>query len=527
MSINRSLVHVGCLALLSVGLAGPGVSYFEEDLPTTLNPLYARSMVDRRTQELIFDRLFFRSLGENRLVSNLVKEFQTSEDRKAITLYLREGITWHDEELFTADDVCFTINAMLNPKTPSPEAREFRESIAGCDANAKRNEVTVRFKRPHIRPREQLGFAVLPEHVFGGNTAIPPQHGFSSRPVGTGPMKGGLGRKELRLQRVQNAHHKPSIRELSLLEGGDPESQVKTLFNRGVQGMVTVPPSRRPVIASQDDVALKSYDLRSWWFIAVNTNRGPLKDLRVRQALNLTLDREELVTLSIGAQDGDISPAHELISGPFIPSSPYYNRQVPVQATDDLGRAAELMKEAGYKNLAGRWVKGDKPVKLNIGMYSPLGAEAQDLHNQVGNQLAAGGFERTVTLVQRDQWNSRVVTGADVAQWDLLIGKWSFGVSEEIQPLFHSREASRGALNIFGYDNSDVDDLLLKFERARTDTEAKNIYHELHATLAEDLPYLFLWKLDTKSAWANEVRDANIAPYYYFTAFDSWHIASK
>ena len=84
--------------------------------------------------------------------------------------------------------------------------------------------------------------------------------------------------------------------------------------------------------------------------------------------------------------------------------------------------------------------------------------------------------------------------------------------------MFHSREASRGAPNIFGYDNSDVDDLLLKFERARTDTEAKNIYHELHATLAEDLLYLFLWKLDTKSAWA-EVRDANIAPYYYFTAF--------
>ena len=63
--------------------------------------------------------LFFRSLGENRLVST-VKEFQTSEDRKAITLYLREGITWYDDELFTADDVCFTINAMSNPKTPSP-----------------------------------------------------------------------------------------------------------------------------------------------------------------------------------------------------------------------------------------------------------------------------------------------------------------------------------------------------------------------------------------------------------------------
>jgi hypothetical protein len=42
--------------------------------------------------------------------------------------------------------------------------------------------------------------------------------------------------------------------------------------------------------------------------------------------------------------------------------------------------------------------------------------------------------------------------------------------------------------------------------------------------LAENLPYLFLWKLDTKSAWRNEVRNNTIAPYYYFTEFDGWKL---
>ena len=41
------------------------------------------------------------------------------------------------------------------------------------------------------------------------------------------------------------------------------------------------------------------------------------------------------------------------------------------------------------------------------------------------------------------------------------------------------------------------------------------------AYLADDLPYLFLWKLDTKSAWRTEVKSNTISPYFYFTEFDS------
>ena len=49
-------------------------------------------------------------------------------------------------------------------------------------------------------------------------------------------------------------------------------------------------------------------------------------------------------------------------------------------------------------------------------------------------------------------------------------------------------------------------------------------YHKLHKLLSQDLPYLFLWKLDTKSAWRTEVRGNIVAPYYYFTEIDSWSV---
>jgi ABC-type transport system substrate-binding protein len=157
-------------------------------------------------------------------------------------------------------------------------------------------------------------------------------------------------------------------------------------------------------------------------------------------------------------------------------------------------------------------------------MNSPLDAEARDLLNQIGNQLQEGGFDRQVYKVPADDWVQKAVTGRLKDQYDALIGKWSFGVVEDVNDMFHTRSESRGRYNIFDYSNASVDNILRQFDAAKTDTEAQDAYHDLHAFLADDLPYIFLWKLDTKSAWRNEIKNATITPYFYFTEFDGWRL---
>jgi peptide/nickel transport system substrate-binding protein len=319
----------------------------------------------------------------------------------------------------------------------------------------------------------------------------------------------------------QNPHHAAKIDVLTLGEAGDPLIAVRTLVNGGVQGIINVAPAHRPDVAASDDLGLKSYDLRSWWFVAVNTNKGALADKRVRQALDLTIDRDQLKELTIGVSpDAEQSPC-ELISGPFVGSSPYYNRNVKPRPKSDLAKAAELMTAAGAVQNAGRWMWKGQPITLKVGMNAALDNEAKDLLNQIGNQLQAGGFDRIVYEVSTDEWATKVVTGKDT-DYDLLIGKWAFGQVENVNPLFHTRKDGLGAYNVFNYSNADVDAILAKFDGAKTDTEARDAYHALHDRLADDLPYLFLWKLDTKSAWTNQVRNNTISPYYYFTEFDGW-----
>ena len=311
------------------------------------------------------------------------------------------------------------------------------------------------------------------------------------------------------------------IAQLQLQDAGDPLVQVKTIINNGVQGIIAVPPPYRPDLSTNDEVALKSYDLRSWWFIALNTRKGAIADQRVRKGFNLAIDRTNLRELTIGVKPGEENSPCEFISGPFVQSSPYYNRSIPTVDRSDKAQAKTLFESAGLKQVGGRWSYKNAPITLRIGMLTPLNNEAPDLLSQVGNQLGAIGFDRQEFKISADEWKRQVLTG-QATDYDMLIGKWSFGLYEDVNELFHTRAGKQGKVNIFNYSNADVDATLNEFDKAITDTAARDAYHKLHAQLAEDLPYLFLWKLDTKSAWRTEVRGNIITPYYYFTEIDTW-----
>lgn len=504
-------------AVLSTGAA---LNFYEETLPSTMNPLYATSMVDYRSQELVFDRLYFHSAIDNRMMSRLVEKGELADGGKSYKITLKAGLKWHDGKPVTSKDVCFTVSAMLNKGTPSPIAEGYRTILAGCEANSP-DTATIQFTKVFHNPQERLMFSLLPAEALQNNTAIQPDIDFSSRPIGSGPFKGSKGRRGVTFEAFSNAHHTPTVAQLSLTEGGDPVVQVKTLQNNGVQGIIAVPPPFRPDISASDDLQLKSYDLRSWWFVAVNTKKTALADKRVRQALNLILDRTDLRQLSIGVKPGEQNSPCEFISGPFVQSSPFYNRQVPVKEKSDRATAAKLLSDAGMTQVGGRWTFKGTPVSLNVGMYAPLDVEAPDLLTQVANQLGAAGFDRQEAKVSPDDWNRKVITGK-ATEYDLLIGKWSFGLVEEVNELFQTRSTTTGSRNVFNYSNPAADQLLVEYNQARTDTAANDAYHKLHALLADDLPYLFLWKLDTKSAWRTEVRGNTIAPYYYWTEVDGW-----
>ncbi|MEC7987996.1 MAG: ABC transporter substrate-binding protein [Myxococcota bacterium] len=525
MSIKKA-ISMGIVLGFATLAAAVKVQFYDESLPESLNPLYAESMVDFRAQELYFDRLYYNDPIDNKLTSKIVKRWEL-QSPTAIKLYLNEGLKWHNGEDLTAKDICFTINAIKDKKTTSKRAKAYRKSFKSCSVE-KPLIAELEFSSVYYKPIARLNFAVLPKSEFGGKTAILPNTPFSSRPVGSGPMSGAKGTQNASFKAHRtSSHHKPKIDKMQLNQAQDPQVQIATIRNGNVHGIISVAPPFRPELSTSSEVVLKTYDLRSWWFIALNQNEGILNKKEVRQALNLLIDRNELREKSIGVKKGDKESPCELISGPFVQSSPYYNRTVPVVENRREAEARALLNRAGLEKKGRFWHYNGQPIMLRIGMKESLNKEAPDLLNQIGNQLGEAGFDRRVYKISAEDWTREVTTGSAISKYDMVIGKWSFNIDENVNNLFQTRSANKGTRNIFNYSNPEVDAILERFDDSRTVSDAKNAYHDLHAKLDEELPYLFLWKLDTKSAWRKEIRSNIIAPYYYFTMIDDWKYSAN
>jgi ABC-type transport system substrate-binding protein len=379
-------------------------------------------------------------------------------------------------------------------------------------------------------PLDRLDFSVLPAHAFD-STAVTVDDPFSSRPIGTGPMRFShqdIHPRSIALEAHHNTHHTPELAGVRILEPRDPTVDLRALFAGKIDGMVHVPPSLRHEVALSDDVALKSYDLRSWWYAALNTQTGPLTEPLVRQAVDLAIDRTSLREQLIGVKPDDSNPSMEFISGPFVRSSPHYNRKVKVVVHADLARSAALMEQAGAVRVEGRWHLGDEPVVLNIAIDAAVAGELEyGLVMSLSEMLEKGGFGAHYNRGSQRNWLgperfAQALAGELVDEFDIVLGKWSFGMDESIGSIFHTRDGALGRNNIFDWSDPETDRLLESYRAARTDTEAHAAYQALHAHLNKTKPYLYLWKHDTKSVWRNEVRNNIIVPYYYFQDVSSW-----
>ncbi|MBT3223294.1 MAG: hypothetical protein HN348_29830 [Proteobacteria bacterium] len=103
------------------------------------------------------------------------------------------------------------------------------------------------------------------------------------------------------------------------------------------------------------------------------------------------------------------------------------------------------------------------------------------------------------------------------------IGKWSFDIVEDVQAMFHTRQGW-GSRNILNYSNKEVDELLETFSTTISSQEAQRAYRQLHEIVAEDVPHIYLWKLDETSAFDESVQGVSISPYTFFEEFDQWRV---
>ena len=123
--------------------------------------------------------------GDLKLVGDLAESWEISPDGLTITFHLRRGVRWHDGAPFTAQDVLFTYQLMVDPKTPTAYSGDYKQVQTAEALDDYTFRVT--YPKPFAPALGSWGLAILPKHLLAGQdiTSSP----LARHPIGTGPYK--------------------------------------------------------------------------------------------------------------------------------------------------------------------------------------------------------------------------------------------------------------------------------------------------------------------------------------------------
>ena len=505
--VRAATAAAACLVALS---ATPGQArdfvYAEGQAPSHLNPLLATYMNIVRIDELLFDSLVRQGKTNKATEPGLAESWTVTPDQTAVTVTLRAGGTWHDGEPVTADDVTFTVKAILDAGNASPD--HDRLSVVK-EVNAKdKRTVEFVFTRPVREPLEKLTFKVLPSHLFGGKR-VRTDDPFGQKPSGTGPYRfvsRSAADNTITMDKVADHPAGCRLDRIVMKEIPDREAQKSTFKYGGIDAIVKVHHNDLKELQQIRHVNIIPYAQNSWWYIAFNLSKAHARDPRFRKAVVFALNREKTMKAHLGRG--------KVISGPFAPTTAYYDHKI-LPLPYDPGQAQALLTQAGYHLDDGVLKRDGRPVKLTLAV-APGVATFQEVVLDIQSQLKAVGIDLEVkSSFDARTWKTEV---EERHNYDLALGQWVFDEQSSIYPLFHSE----GRDNFVGYRNKVVDQFLEQSINTIDPLVAQSLGYRLHAALADDLPYAFLWSLEFSTAVWDRVEQVRIHPYYYFSFVCDW-----
>ena len=502
---------------------GGTLNYGEYGRPSTLDPITSNDMISMRIIELIFNGLV--GINEKQeIVPELAERWEISEDGKYYTFYLRQDVMWHPKEgeepaPFTADDVVFTYNIMMHPKTiTSMKVRyEFIQSVTKMD------DYTVQFtlKRPILNALAKFSFKVIPQHGPANPEFLSREDPFVQKPIGTGPylLKNITADREVIL--VANEDYfkgRPHINKFAARPFADQNIMSQALLFNAIDMIVLVNHRDIPQIQGDKRYVLQPYNALSYSFFGYNIRNPLLADKRVRKAFTYAVNRQEML-------DSFFQGQGTIISGPFAPGSWAYN--LDVQPLDfDPEKAIALLNEAGF-------VKGDDGImvkdgqKLSLTLKVPIAKESEAVKRVVlafKNYLNKIGVDIEGEFKEWLSWKEDVFLNHD---FDIIFASWVFDDSADISSLFHSAEIGPWKNNFGAYSNPEIDSLIVESKLTLDHEKRRTINRKLHAIIADESPYTFLWTLTNYAAFNKKLRHVAIHPYKFFSFADDWFIPTS
>lgn len=532
--------------------------------PTTLNPHFADGSKDQVASRISYEPLasFDR---DGKLVPFLAADIPSldnggiSPDGKSVIWKLKPNVKWSDGQAFTAKDVVFTYNFIINPDVESTSGDSYKnvEAVEALD------DVTVKVTFKSVDPAWAAPFVgvrglILPEHVFAPYmnataASAPP----NLAPVGTGPYIAKSFSTEdvliigddvvntVKIQYEPNPYYrdasKLSFKQVTLQGGGDAKVAAKAVLQDGVvdyawnlqvpdQTLTDMEASGKgrvvPVFGSYVERIMLNFSdpIQETPEGERSSKQFPnkiLSDRQVRQALSLAVDRDAIAKLY--GRTGQ--PSGNLLVSPTRYKSPNTTYEF------NLAKAAEILDAAGWKDHDGNGVRDKDGVDLRLVYQTSVNPVRQKTQDIVSEALTSIGIDVEKKLIdgsiffssKNDSTNTTRHFYADLEEFahgnkgpdpgaEMLV--W---VCEEAAQM----ENGWAKKNISRYCNADYDKL---YEQSKSEMDAKRrdqLFIQMNDLLTNDFAVIPLVH------WADTSGISNKLEGYDPTPWDSetWNIA--
>ena len=431
---------------------------------------------------LIFNGLTAHD-GDNQVVPGLAESWDFDEETCTYTFHLAENVKWHDGEPFTAEDVKFTIEAIMDPENGSENAPNYEDvqEITVVDDHT----VSFKLDAPNVAFLDYMTMAVLPKHLLEGEDMQTSD--FFRHPVGTGPYKLESWEEGQAITLVKNEDYfkgEPNIDTVVFKIVPDDNAKALQLKSGELDLALLTP---KDAATFTEDEAYTCYDMKTsdyrgilfnFWNEYWQENRDLIP------AVCYAMDRESIINAVLLGQG---MPAY----GPLQRN--IYNNEDVEHYDYDPEKAKAVLEEAGceigddgyyYRN-------GEK-----VGFVISVGAGDQvriDIAQIAAQQLQQIGMDVTVEIPAQVDWGGQMA---------YLIGWGSpFDADDHTYKVFGT---DKGA-NYSGYSNELVDQYLTEARQSDDPEVRKEAYDKFQVELAKDPAFAFICYID-----ANYVANADI-----------------
>jgi peptide/nickel transport system substrate-binding protein len=460
------------------------------------NPLIAPGTARWPTRAGVYEPLMIFNTLKGEFVPWLAMKHEWSADNKKLTLSLRPGVKWSDGQPFTARDVAFTFELLKKHK-----ALDFSAVWGFLEGVQAKDDMTVEFTlaRPFVPGLVYIVHQpIVPEHKW--KDVENPVTFTNETPVATGPFTEVKIFQNQIFELGRNPHYwqqgKPAVQSLRFpAYPGNDQANLALLTGELDWAGSFVPDIERVFVA-------KDKENNHYWFplvgntttLYVNTTKKPFDDVRVRKAISMAIDREQIVKVAMygytrPSDATGLSDAHNGWRNPQAVEAGDWTRL-------DLAKANALLDEAGYKRGEGgvRTAPDKTPLRFEINVVTGWSDWVRAVQI-IAQNLKQVGIDATLKTYDFSPYFERIQKG----EFDMSIG-WT---SDEPTPYHVYRDlmgsetirpiGEVSARNWHRFASKDADALLRAFESTSDAQEQKKLAGQMQMLFVQNAPVIPLF----------------------------------